>query len=192
MGINVTDPIDLGFDMGSDLEKQPVKHSALTNECQVQIDVKQIPLGKQSINHDYNVEICTFDQASQLLKKSGLYQIFTNDEIPLKVGIAKELRTRITHHAKSSQKYLKFKHDGTELKPCNVRSARSILAKHLYFDSSISKDYDLKTEEGRREFLKAECYIKIIYTVSREAARDLERIFEAKRIFRYQGMVIQR
>lgn len=118
-----------------------------------------------------------------------MYQIFTDDGIPLKVGIAAKLRARLRQHAKSSQKYLKFKHEGTGIQPSDVRSTRSILAKHLYFDSSIAPAYDLTTEEGRRQFLQAECYLMITYTDSRETARKLEKLLEAKKIFRYQGAV---
>jgi hypothetical protein len=178
--------------MKSDLKKQAVKCGYTTTEGLVLTDGKLTPRGKLSVNHDYDVEVCAFSQVDQLLNKAGVYQIFTDDGIPLKVGIATKLRARLRQHARSSQKYLKFKHEGTGVQPSDVRSTRSILAKHLYFDSSISPAYDLTTEEGRRKFLQAECYLMITYTDSRETARRLEKLFEAKKMFRYQGVVVCR
>lgn len=175
--------------MESDLKKQAEQNGYTTTEGLVLTDGKLTPRGKLSVNHDYDVEVCTFSQVDQLLNKAGVYQIFTDDGIPLKVGIATKLRARLRQHAKSSQKYLKFKHEGAGTQPSDVRSTRSILAKHLYFDSSIAPAYDLTTEEGRRKFLQAECYLMITYTESRETARELEELLEAKKIFRYQGVV---
>lgn len=113
------------------------------------------------MNHDYDVEVCAFAQVDQLLNQSGTYQIFTDGDIPLKVGIATKLKARLRQHAHSSHKSLKFKHGVTDIQPNDVRSARSILAKHLYFDSLIAPAYDLTTENGRREFLQSECYLMI-------------------------------
>lgn len=175
--------------MESDLKKQAAQNGYTTTEGLVLTDGKLTPRGKLSVNHDYDAEVCAFSQVDQLLNKSGVYQIFTDDGIPLKVGIAAKLRARLRQHAKSSQKYLKFKHEGTDIQPSDVRSTRSILAKHLYFDSSIAPAYDLTTEEGRRKFLQAECYLMITYTDSKETARELEKLLEAKKIFRYQGAV---
>lgn len=178
--------------MESDLKKQATRHGYTTTEGLVLTDGKLTPLGKLSVHHNYDVEVCAFSQVDQLLNKSGVYQIFTDDGIPLKVGIAAKLRARLRQHASSSQKYLKFKHEGAEIRPSDVRSTRSILAKHLYFDSSIAPAYDLTKEEDRCKFLQAECYLMITYTDSRETARELERLFEAKKIFRYQGRVVKR
>lgn len=178
--------------MESDLKKQAAQQGYTTTEGLVLTGGKLTPRGKLSVNHNYDVEVCSFSQVDQLLNKPGMYQIFTDEDISLKVGIATKLRARLRQHAKSSQKYLKFKHEGAEIQPSDVRSTRSILAKHLYFDSSIAPAYDLTTEEGRRKFLHAECYLMITYTDNREAARELERLFEGKKILRYQGKVVKR
>tara|TARA_B100000929_G_scaffold257911_1_gene220873 strand:- start:161 stop:697 length:537 start_codon:yes stop_codon:yes gene_type:complete len=178
--------------MQSDLRKQATQNGYTTTEGLVLTDGKLTPRGKLSVNHDYDVEVCAFSQVDQLLNKAGVYQIFTDDGIPLKVGIATKLRARLRQHAKSSQKYLKFKHEGTSIQPSDIRSTRSILAKHLFFDSSIAPAYDLTTEEGRCTFLQAECYLMITYTDNRETARELEKLLEAKKMFRYQGVVVWR
>ena len=178
--------------MESDLKKLAVRHGYTSTEGLVLTDHKLTPRGKLSVDHNYDAEVCAFSQVDQLLNKSGLYQIFTDDGIPLKVGIATKLRARLRQHAESSQKYLQFKHKGTDIQPSDVRSNRSILAKHLYFDSSVAPDYKLTTEEGRRNFLQADCYLVITYTQNRAAARELEKLLEAKKFFRYQGKVIRR
>tara|TARA_B100000700_G_C14640411_1_gene667064 strand:- start:98 stop:634 length:537 start_codon:yes stop_codon:yes gene_type:complete len=178
--------------MESDLKKQAAQNGYTSTEGLVLTDGKLTPRGKLSVNHNYDVEVCAFSQVDQLLNKAGVYQIFTDDGIPLKVGIATKLRARLRQHAKSSQKYLKFKREGTSIQPSDIRSTRSILAKHLFFDSLIAPAYDLTTEEGRRTFLQAECYLMITYTDNRETARELEKLLEAKKMFRYQGVVVWR
>jgi hypothetical protein len=67
-----------------------------------------------------------------------------------------------------------------------------ILAKHLYFDRSITDKYDLETETGRRAFLIAECYATIKYTDSIEEAKQLEAIREKEVPWRYIGRVVIR
>lgn len=178
--------------MESDLKKLAVRYGYTSTEGLVLTDDKLTPRCTLSVDHDYDAEVCAFSQVDQLLNKPGLYQIFTDDGIPLKVGIATKLRARLRQHAKSSQNYLQFKHKGTDIQPSDVRSKRSILAKHLYFDSSITPDYKLTTEEGRRNFLQADCYLVITYTENRAAARELEKLLEAEKFFRYQGKVIRR
>ncbi|WP_420933179.1 hypothetical protein ACOJR9_11880 [Alteromonas sp. A081] len=178
--------------MASDIKKQAAQNGYTTAEGLVLTGGKVTPRGKLSVHYGYDIEVCAFSQVDQLLDRPGLYQIFTDDGTPLKVGIASKLRARLRQHAKSSQKYLRFKHEGTDIQPSDVRSTRSILAKHLYFDSSIAPSFGLTTEEGRRKFLQAECYLLITYTDSKVNARELEKLFEAKRIFRYQGTVVGR
>lgn len=122
----------------------------------------------------------------------GLYEIYTNGGVPLKVGIAKELRKRLLAHGASKQNRLKLKDDSLGYVLNNVESKQSILAKHLYFDSSITRKYDLKTESGRASWLEDECHVVIQYTQSREEARELEREKEASGMYRYVGRVRQR
>jgi len=150
------------------------------------------PRGKLSIDHEYHAKPIAFHDLRHVETKPGLYQIFTDEGMPLKVGIASNLRSRLRQHIRSAQKYLVFKtYDGSP-NPNNVVSKRSILAKHLYFDEELTNSYDLKSEEGRNSFLINECYALITYTESREKAKELEAKFESMKIFRYQGTVIKR
>ena len=121
----------------------------------------------------------------------GIYEIHTNNDVPLKVGISANLQRRLLQHRESRQKYLNLRLGGTWSNPDHVISKRSILAKHLYFEETRG-DYDLKTENGRREFLSKECYILFRVTKSRTDARELEKLLERKGRFRYAGRVIVR
>ena len=71
-----------------------------------------IPKGKLAFDFSYNVLTTCFDRLVDIEKTPGLYQIFTLDGLPLKVGIAKNLRSRLNQHLKSSQKRLKSTIDG--------------------------------------------------------------------------------
>jgi hypothetical protein len=117
----------------------------------------------------------------------GLYDIRTKAGEYLKIGIAGNLRKRLSNHARSRQGCLKLRAGGSWTVPDDVRSKQSILAKHLYFDRSVTKSYDLTTEAGRREFLVNECIVGYESHPSRELARRKEEQFEAKNIYRYQG-----
>jgi len=129
---------------------------------------------------------------SNVESRPGLYEMYTNDGTPLKVGIAKELRKRLLAHSASKQSRLKLKVEELGYVLGNVESKQSILAKHLYFDSSITQKYDLKTEYGRVGWLENECHIIIRYTNSRDEARELEKVQEASGVYRYVGRVNQR
>ena len=134
-----------------------------------------------------------FSQVKDLVEPtSGIYEIFTNEGIALKVGIAKDLKKRLTDHGKSKQSRIKIKDATQAMEPHNVISKKSILAKHLYFDRNISKNYDLTTELGRQAFLEHECYVVVTRTSTREEARVLEIKLEKVRIHRYLGLVIWR
>ncbi len=134
-----------------------------------------------------------FSQVKDLVQPtSGIYEIFTNEGIALKVGIAKDLKKRLTDHSKSKQSRIKIKDATQAMEPHNVISKKSILAKHLYFDRNISKNYDLTTELGRQEFLEDECYIIVKTTSTREEARALEMRLENTGKYRYVGLVIWR
>lgn len=124
--------------------------------------------------------------------KPGIYEIYTFQGVPLKVGIAKNLKRRLLAHGESKQAYLKKNTEGRVNNPSDLTSKRSILAKHLYFDSSITVEYDLKTEQGRKSFLENNCYIKIEITKTRELAREIEKVRESIGKFRYVGRVIRR
>ncbi len=128
--------------------------------------------------------------ASEVPESSGIYEIHTNDGTPLKVGIAKNLRRRLTTHFVSRQSGLKAKVRGTSSWPCpsEVVSKASILAKHLYFDRAISSASCLQTENGRRSFLSSSCYIKF-ELLPLERAKDQERVREKSGTFRYFGKV---
>lgn len=135
----------------------------------------------------------TFSQIKSIVRNEpGLYEIFTNDQVPLKVGIAKNLRQRLSAHGKSKQRALKLKVMEVGYAIGNVKSKSSVLSMHLYFDSSITEKYDLTTESGRVAFLENECYIQIQYTPTRIAARKLEQAKEASGIYRYVGRVLLR
>ena len=125
------------------------------------------------------------------LTAPGYYEIHTNNDVPLKVGIGANLRRRLMQHRESRQKYLKLKPDGSWSNPGDVISKRSILAKHLYF-AEPKKNYDLKTENGRREFLLKECYILFRITISKAEARELEKASEREGRFQYMGRVSAR
>jgi hypothetical protein len=73
-----------------------------------------------------------------------------------------------------------------------VKAKGSILAKHLYFDQEITRDYDLRTEAGRRGFLRERCYIVFELTKSRAEAQFQERLRESCGSFRYIKTVHKR
>ncbi|WP_301836168.1 hypothetical protein [Pseudidiomarina terrestris] len=131
----------------------------------------------------------TFENLEALKRSPGLYQIHTFDGIPLKVGIAANLRRRLTQHGRSLQSKLKPIADCAVSDPHHLRSKQSILAKHLYFDRSLTEDYDLETEVGRQNFLAHQTYLLVTYTDTRDEALRLEKIAEAFDIWRYQGRV---
>ncbi len=121
-------------------------------------------------------------------KKAGIYEIYTNDDIPLKVGISTNIKRRLREHKNSKQKYLKIKNTNLPITPDNIKSNQSILAKHLYFDKKISSTLDLSKENDRQIFLQENCYIKFKYTETKQDARKIE-IEKEKLNFRYIGRV---
>jgi hypothetical protein len=128
----------------------------------------------------------------------GKYEIYTKQDIPLKVGIGVNLRKRLTQHFVSRQNGLRL-HNGNHLNPYvdylyprDLISKRSILAKHLYFDRSITSSYNLRTEEGRQMFLLEQCYFLFKRTETKEEAERLEMEVEQVGAFRYVGRVIIR
>jgi len=124
-------------------------------------------------------------------KKPGIYEIYTNEHIPLKVGISTNIKRRLREHKNSKQKYLKIKNHNLSISPNNIKSNQSILAKHLYFDTKIAPSFDLTKEEDRKIFLEEHCYIKFKYTTTKQDARKIE-IEKEKEDFRYIGKVKNR
>lgn len=122
----------------------------------------------------------------------GIYEIHTDTGTPLKVGIAGDLRARLRQHRDSLQTKLKLKQNGSWDRCGDVKSNASILAKHLFFDSSITAMHDLRQEAGRRAFLEEDCYILYVVTETREAAEAIERRFERSGRFRYVRRVLKR
>ncbi len=107
--------------------------------------------------------------------KPGIYEIYMLFGEALKVGVGKSLLQRLKDHRASRQGGLKLKPNGDWNDPSDVDSKKSILAKHLFFDSSIAKNYDLTLEVGRRRFLGEQCYFVFEMTDSREEAKRREK-----------------
>src|SRR5882724_12066054 len=101
----------------------------------------------------------------------GIYEIHTFTGTSLKVGISGNLRKRLLQHRASRQSALKLKAGGQRCNPSDVKSKESILEKHLYYDTSLVADYDLKSEAGRRKFLKEKCCFIFELTANRTEAR---------------------
>lgn len=123
---------------------------------------------------------------AQVPAKPGLYEIYTQEGVPLKVGIGGNLRRRLLQHRESRQKYLLLRLGGSWSNPADVTSKRSILAKHLYFANPVT-GFDLTTEQGRQQFLLKKCYLQFQVTSTREEARELEKVLEAEGRFQFVG-----
>jgi hypothetical protein len=129
-----------------------------------------------------------FCDIENIEQEPGVYEIHTDTGLALKVGIGKNLRKRLLQHRASLQSCLKLKQGGKWTNPNDVQSKGSILAKHLYYDLSLTNDYDLKTEAGRRAFLHERCYIVLIkITKTKDEARSIEKQLEkdGKNKYRY-------
>ena len=133
-----------------------------------------------------------FSEIDTLVRaEPGVYEIHTLAGVALKVGIARDLRSRLRGHRASRQSGLRgLSADPLAVpSPEHVTSKSSILAKHLFFDLAIAPGYDLRTEAGRRSFLAEKCRVYVEYCVTREAARAIERDREASGPYRYVGRV---
>jgi hypothetical protein len=117
--------------------------------------------------------------------KPGIYEIHTDTGIPLKVGIGGNLRVRLLQHRASRDSCLRLKPGGMRCNPDDVVSKGSILAKHLYYDQSITADYNLQVQADRRRYLINNCFIVFSLTETKEAARALEKVLENSGSFRY-------
>ena len=112
---------------------------------------KIVPKGKLAFDFHYDAFCISFVRLNEIKNTFGLYQIHTFDGMPLKVGIAKNLRRRLKQHYKSSQNKLKSTSDAKIIGPSHLKSKQSILAKHMFFDNSLTTDFDLKSESGSIE-----------------------------------------
>ncbi|MDO8962080.1 MAG: hypothetical protein Q7V02_08260 [Methylophilus sp.] len=135
------------------------------------------------------IKVLFSDVESKVTDAPGLYEIYTNSGVALKVGISSNLRKRLIQHSESKQHYL-FCPSGDWSVPKNVTSKRSILAKHLYFLSAHG--YDLKLESERQRFLKKECYILLRPTKTQAEARELEKVQESTDKFWFVGSAMVR
>ncbi len=124
--------------------------------------------------------------------KPGVYEIHTNAGTPLKVGMGRDLLSRLRQHRASRQSCLRLKQGGLRCNPNDVQSKGSILAKHLYYDASIALNYNLTSENGRQRFLEEECYIVFELTENEAEARRREKLRERTGQFRYVGRVLKR
>ena len=134
-------------------------------------------------------EWCRFSELPGLLRgKSGWYEIRFG-RMYLKVGIASNLLRRLRQHGKSSQHRLVSPMPGPWVHPNQVVSKGPILAKHLYFDRGITTRYNLKTQEGRAQFLEERCQLRYTLTTTDSAARRMEKRLEQSGKYRYVGRV---
>jgi len=124
--------------------------------------------------------------------RPGIYEIHTDNGLPLKVGVGGDIRKRLLQHRESRQDRLKLREGGDRSNPNDVSSKQSILAKHLYYDRSVTTEYDLTSEFGRRAFLLEKCYITFDVTATRADALKLEKERERLGCFRYVGRVVIR
>jgi len=150
----------------------------------------RIPLA----GHDYLMKKIRFSDidAEVPQQRPGIYEIYTDSDAPLKVGISVDLHRRLKEHLSSADRYLEWADGANRDDPAMVTSKRSILAKHLYFDTSITHEFDLQTESGRQRFLNERCHVKFEITKSREEARKLEIPKEQSGLFRYTGKARRR
>ena len=139
------------------------------------------------------MRIIEFSQVNSVNRESGLYEILLKSGTLLKIGIGKDLRSRLNKHAKSYQKSLKVANGELRnvVTPEEVVSKSSILAKHLFFDSEIAPEYDLRTQSGRRQFLSDKCEIRLQYC-DMDQAKVLERQMESTGNYRYCRRVMVR
>lgn len=133
-----------------------------------------------------------FAAVAQVDARPGVYEIHTKNGMPLKVGISINIQERLTQHAHSYQSCLRLKPRGNWRNPRDVRSNGSILAKHLYFDRSLSAKYDFRFEHDRRHFLNNECDLFIRFTRGIVSAKRIEEEREQSGIFRYVGLAKRR
>ncbi len=104
-----------------------------------------------------------------LLRAPGVYEIWMKQPNPdtpllLKVGRSRDLSRRLRDHRASGGLYgpngLRNDQIPRNVQPTDVRSKKSILAKHLFFDRQLARSqYDLATQSGRQHFLEECCEV---------------------------------
>lgn len=137
------------------------------------------------VSQTFKIRFCDIESSAPA--GPGLYEIATNEGELLKVGISGNLQKRLVQHRQSKQSRLKLKEGGDWSKPSDVTSKQSILAKHLYFYAQAN-GYDLKTENGRQEYLEHCCHVLITPTLTREDARTMERLKEQSGVYKFVGL----
>lgn len=170
-----------------------------------EMDIEQL-LNAEKILRDkfYHAQRIQFKKLKRDVEKDvGLYGIFFRDRTGkvegLKVGISKNLKRRLDSHFESRDSALKRK-DGLKMTPeysdgpDGLVSKGSILAKHLFFDDELGREFNvnLKTKTGRKEFLNSHCFVLVQRTQSKKAAKVMENELEASNLFRYVREVIIR
>jgi hypothetical protein len=125
----------------------------------------------------------------KLLGHTGVYEIRFG-RVRLKVGIAGDLWKRLSQHRNS--RGLKGPTTEPWKSPAQVRSKSSILAKHLYFDSGLAPEVNLRDETTRQEFLATRCQVRWQIHRNRKAARKKEIELESTKRYRYLGGVRRR
>ena len=135
------------------------------------------------------VRFSTLDRVPTL---PGVYEVSLLSGRLLKVGIASNLRRRLRRHAASRQAALRLKDGGQRRNPNDVSSKSSILAKHLYYDFTLTRTYDLTTELGRQRFLRDRCQVRYVVTASYDVAKEREPALERSGRYRYVGRVVVR
>ena len=174
----------------ADVEMVPRRDALRLMTSDPDLARKQFMSVDMPVNH---VEIAFADIDKVVTEGPGIYQIWTFGGEALKVGIGTNLRDRLRKHRASRASGLRLRPGGDPDNPDHWVSKASILAKHLYFDQSLTQDFDLTTEGDRRRFLDECCRITFIPTVSKQEARELEKVLEVPPgRFRYQGRVRRR
>jgi hypothetical protein len=79
---------------------------------------------------------------------------------------------------------LKLKEGGQRSNPSDMQSKESILAKHLYYDATVTTDFDFRLEAGCQEFLEEKCHI-IFYYFEQCVCPRIERERENDGYFHY-------
>ena len=137
-------------------------------------------------------KVCFGEIEGKVPANAGIYEIHTLTGIPLKVGISGNLRKRLLQHRASRQSGLKLRKGGQRSEPKDVESKASILAKHLYYDTTLVAGFDLTSETERRRFLREHCCFTFEQTTNKAEARKLEEVRERELPFRYIGHVKRR